>query len=140
MNEEQALARPIGWWLKEADTRLNAAFDLALADTEVDRRGWQVLASLRRGPILRSGLVSTLASFEPPAAIEEIIDRMSARGWIEESVELVRLTPAGEEKQQALAPLVDGVRQQVSAALPEQEYTALVGLLSRLVEAFPPTT
>lgn len=36
---EQALERPIGWWLKEADARLDAAFDRALEGRGVDRRG-----------------------------------------------------------------------------------------------------
>jgi DNA-binding MarR family transcriptional regulator len=139
-SDEQALARPIGWWLKEADTRLKAAFDSALEDTEVDRRGWQILTSLSRGPTRRSDLISALASFDPPAEIDEIIDRMSSRGWVEESAHVARLTATGAAKQEALAPVVDGVRQQVAAALPRPEYTALVGLLSRLVEAFPPAT
>lgn len=140
MSDEQALVRPIGWWLKEADARLNAAFDSALEGTEVDRRGWQILTSLSREPTRRSDLVSTLASFDSAAESEVIIDRMSSRGWIEESADVARLTPTGAAKQEALAPLVNGVRQQVAAALPRPEYTALVGLLSRLVEAFPAAT
>lgn len=140
MSIEHALTPPIGWWLKEADTRLNAAFDSALCGTGVDRRGWQVLTSLSRAPIRRSDLDSTLASFAPPAEIEEIIDRMRSRGWVEESAHGAWLTSPGAAKQEALTPLVDGVRQQVAAALPAPEYTALVGLLSRLVEAFPPAT
>ena len=137
MNNEQP-SRPLGWWLKEADARLDAAFDSALRDTQVDRRGWQVLASLSRGPIHRADLVSTLAAFDPPDVIEEVIDRMSCRGWIEEAADVARLTPAGVEKQAALAQLVDGVRQQVTAALPRSEYAELVALLARLVEALPP--
>ena len=138
MSDEQALNRPIGWWLKEADARLDAAFDSALEHTGVDRRGWQVLASLIRGPARRSDLVSALASFDPPAAIEEMIDRMSARGWIEVEADIARLTQRGVTKQEALVPVVNGVRQQVSSALPGPEYTALVGLLARLVDALPP--
>ena len=91
MSDEQALTRPIGWWLKEADARLDAAFDSALAGTEVDRRGWQVLASLSRGPTRRSDLVNALASFEPPTAIEAIIDRMSSLGWIEQSADIAQI-------------------------------------------------
>jgi len=140
MSDEQALTHPIGWWLKEADARLNAAFDFALQDTGVDRRGWQVLASLSRGPAQRSELVSTFASFDPPAAIEETIDRMNSQGWIEVSADITRLTQRGVEKQEALALVIDGVRQQVSTALPRPEYTALVGLLARLVDALPPAT
>lgn len=138
MTDEPALARPIGWWLKEADTRLNVALDAALAGTGVDRRGWQLLTSLSRQSSRRADLVGTLASFDPPAAIEEILDRLSSRGWIEDSTDVVRLTPTGAAKREALVPLVDGVREQVAAALPGPEYTVLVGLLSRLVEAFPP--
>lgn len=42
MNGEQVvLRRPIGWWLKEADARLEAAFDNALAGQDVDPRGWR---------------------------------------------------------------------------------------------------
>lgn len=140
MSNEQALTRPIGWWLKEADTRLNAAFDSALQGTEVDRQGWQILTSLSRGPTRRSDLVSALSSFDPPAEVDQIIDRMSSRGWVEEVAHVARLTATGAAKQEALAPMVDRVRQQVAAALPRQEYTALVELLSRLVEAFPPAT
>lgn len=132
MSDEQVLTRPIGWWLKEADARLNAGFDLALDGTGVNRRGWQILSSLSRGPTRRSDLVSAFASFDPPAEIEEILDQMSARGWVDESAHVARLTTTGAAKQGALAPAVDGVRQQVAAALPPTEYTALVGLLSRL--------
>lgn len=140
MGEEQAVTRPIGWWLKEADTRLNAAFDSALEGTEVDRRGWQVLSALSRGTARRSDLVSTLASFGAPAAVEEIVERMRSRGWIEGPAHAIRLTPAGAAQQEALVPVVDGVRKQVAVALPPPEYLTLVGLLSRLVEALPQAT
>ena len=46
MTNMQAMSRPVGWWLKEADARLDAAFDRTLAGRDVDRRGWQVLATL----------------------------------------------------------------------------------------------
>ncbi len=138
MSGEQALTRPIGWWLKEADARLDAAFDSALEGTGVDRRGWQVLASLRGGPARRADLVSTLALFDPPAIVEEVVDRLRSLGWIEESADLVMLTRAGTGQHEALAPLVEGVRQQVTAALPHEDYIALVGLLARLVTALRP--
>lgn len=135
---EQALTRPIGWWLKEADARLDAAFDAVLESTNVDRRGWQVLASLSRGPTPRAQLVNALASFDPPSVVDEVIDALSSRGWIEDAADSLRLTPAGVSQHAGLAPLVDGVREQVNAALSHHEYVALVGLLSRLVAALAP--
>lgn len=136
---EQALARPIGWWLKEADARIDAAFDAALESTDIDRRGWQVLASLSRGPTPRAQLVDALASFDSPVVVESVIADLSSRGWIEDAADSLRLTPAGLHQHAEQAPLVDGVRGLIAAALSQDEYVVLVGLLSRLVDALPPT-
>jgi len=46
MDDEQVLQRPIGRWLKKADSRINAAFTAALREQDVDRRGSQVAAAL----------------------------------------------------------------------------------------------
>jgi DNA-binding MarR family transcriptional regulator len=137
---EQALPRPIGWWLKEADARIDAAFDAALDSTAVDRRGWQVLASLSRAPTPRSQLVEALTSFDSPAAVDAVIADLSSRRWIEDADDSLRLTAAGRHQHAALAPLVDGVRAQVAATLSPDEYIALVSLLSRLVEGLAPRT
>jgi hypothetical protein len=39
MNDDEVLARPVGWWLEEADARINGAFDRALEGSAVTRRG-----------------------------------------------------------------------------------------------------
>jgi hypothetical protein len=44
------MARPIGWWLKEADARIDAAFDRVLEGFHTVRRSWQVLSSSARRP------------------------------------------------------------------------------------------
>jgi len=83
-------------------------------------------------------LVTALASFDPPAVVEEVVGRLNSRGWIEDSAHVVLLTQAGVEQHERLGPRVNRVRQQVAVALPQDEYIALVGLLSRLVTALPP--
>ena len=112
MSVVRASTRPIGWWLKEADSRLDAAFDSALEGTYVDRRSWQVLASLSRGSTRRVELVTTLASFDPPAVVEEVVARLSSRGWIEESADLV---PADSGGCQAARPPGPAGRQRAAA-------------------------
>jgi len=129
----QQRRRPVGWWLKEADRRLDDAFERALQGPEVDRRGWQVLATLAGGPTTPSGLAGSLASFDSSAVVGDVVARLRAQGWVEESGGLLRLTRDGEREHATLAPLVEGVRQQVAAALPPDDYVALVGLLERLV-------
>lgn len=130
---DEALSRPIGWWLKEADSRLDAAFDSRLQGRNVDRRGWQVLASLARRPTSRSDLVNSLTAFDAPETIEGVVDDLMSRAWVEESGGLLRLTSDGEREQAALQSLVDDVRRQVAAALAEDDYVTLIRLLERLI-------
>ena len=135
VTDEQALTRPIGWWLKEADARLDAAFDRALHGAGADRRGWQVLSSLGRRPMSSAELVAALAPFDPADAVQAVVDDLQAREWVEEADGLLRLTAEGARQQTALAPLVAEVRRRVSSALPEEDYGTLVRLLARLTQA-----
>ena len=85
MTEKQALSRPIGRWLKEAAARLDAAFERSLKGSNVDRRGWQLLASLARRPTPRAELVSSLAAFDSPTALDSALSHLISNGWIEAS-------------------------------------------------------
>ena len=138
VSDAQASTRPVGWWLKEADALLDASFGSALADTGVDRRGWQVLASLARGSQREADLVDTLGSFDPPDVLREVIESIQRRQWVEESEAGLSLTPAGLELHRTLTPRVAAVRQRVSAALPTDDYLLLTSLLARLVTALRP--
>jgi DNA-binding PadR family transcriptional regulator len=135
MTDAQALSRPIGWWLKEADARLDAAFDRQLAGRDCDRRGWQLLSCLARRPTSREEVIASLAAFDPPATIEAALNGLQSAGWVEDSAGLLRLTPEGERERSELAVLVGSVRAQVAAALPQDDYTRLIELLARLISA-----
>lgn len=131
------MKRPVGWWLKEADARLDAAFDACFSARGADRRSWQVLATLARSPAPRTDVIASLASFDEPAVIEGVVDELERRGWVDISGGTLRLTQAGADEQAALIPLVERVRHQVATALPEDDYVKLVRLLARLVDGLP---
>lgn len=99
-----------------------------------------MLTSLSQRPRQRKQLITALASFDSSVVVEEVIGRVVSHDWIEESGDVVLLTDAGARQRDALAPLVDLVRQHVTAALPAQEYTALVDLLARLVNGLHAAT
>ncbi|MBJ2121529.1 hypothetical protein I6N91_11125 [Arthrobacter sp. MSA 4-2] len=126
--------RPIGWWLKEADRRLDGAFDRALEGHGSDRRTWQVLASLARRPESPARLVDLLSPFDPPAVISGVIADLTERGLVEEAAGLLRLTEAGRHVHKALSGPVADVRRQVSESLPGGDYSTLLRLLGRLTE------
>lgn len=137
MSSDEVLKRPVRWWLKEADARLDAAFDTFLSTRGADRRSWQVLATLARSPAPRTDVIASLTSFDEPAVIEDVVDKLERRGWVDISDGTLRLTQAGAAEQAALAPLVERVRHQVATALPKDDYVELVRLLARLVDGLP---
>jgi hypothetical protein len=84
----------------------------------------------------RQEVVTALASFDEPAVVEAVIDDLLGRGWVAETNDLLRATPAGGHEQEAVAPLVEDIRGRVAAALPQDDYATLVRLLASLVAAF----
>lgn len=142
-----ALRRPIGWWLKEADAQLDAAFDRALDETPVNRRGWQVLSSIARRAGGEADLAEALAAFESPVAVHDILTDFVSRGWVTSVEDELCLTEEGSRQYAAITPLVTQVRQLVGAALPPDDYVELVRLLQRLTDGLrvndlerPPST
>jgi hypothetical protein len=133
-----ALQRPIGWWLKEADARLDAAFARELAEFGVDRRAWQVLASLADGARTRDELAAALAAFDASDAVDRVVDQLTRDGWVAESDAGLRLTSEGVARRRELAARVGTIRDRVRDALPGDDYVTLVRLLQRLVERFEP--
>lgn len=134
-DEDQGLDRPIGWWLKEADRRLNAAFDSALDGVPFDRRTWQVLSSLARQPCGEDDMIAVLTPFDRPDLVRGVLADLRSRGWIEDGTDGLSLTKEGASQHAAVAPRIDHVRRQVSDALPGQEYMTLIQLLKRVTDA-----
>jgi hypothetical protein len=134
-DEGQGLARPIGWYLKEADNRLNAAFDRALDEMPVDRRAWQVLSSLARRTCSEADLVAALEAFDQSDVVYGVVSDLRLRGWVDDGVDGLCLTKEGARQHAAIAPRIDRVRQQVSDALPREDYLTLIQLLKRLTDA-----
>ena len=134
MTKQREPARPLGWWLKEADARLDDAFDRAFATVGRTRREWQVLNTLAARPTARDDLAAALSAFSPPGEVHAVLDDLTARGEVTATDGTLGLTAAGAGAQAQLASLVAQVRQRVGAALPPDDYVTLVGLLERLVE------
>ena len=129
------LRRPIGWWLKEADAALDAAFETAVGGhAGPGRRGWQVLTTLAAGPTGRSQVAAALARFDDAGAIDALVDDLVHRGWIVDGDPLM-LTERGRDVETSLADRVGAVRRRVADALPDGDYDTLVQLLARLVAA-----
>ncbi|RLK60242.1 hypothetical protein CLV68_0743 [Actinokineospora cianjurensis] len=105
--------RPIGYWVKELDGRLERGFERELGD--VTRREWQVL----------NALPGDTGPFDGAEALRSV----RQRGWVEGD----RLTPDGERARAELGARVARVRQAVTDGISEEDYLTTVRTLERMV-------
>jgi hypothetical protein len=157
------MTRPLGYWIKEIDRRIEADFERLLADEALTRRHWQVLTTLAE---LRAGtlpeLDAALAPFTP--TVRPQLNELIHRGWAAESPAAtgppartlspgraespgpvsgrpggaIELTVAGRAAHERVAERVRAFRAQVTAGLSEQDYTTLVTLLERVAGNLTP--
>ena len=132
MTEQSAERRPIGWWLKTADARIEQAFEDAFESQSITRRDWQVLESVARAPMLESDLLRTLEAF---AGAQDAVDDLRRRGLLADGGDgVLTLTGAGQGAHGRATAGVATVRSAVTAALPAENYATLLQLLADLVD------
>ncbi|GAA2630611.1 MarR family winged helix-turn-helix transcriptional regulator [Dactylosporangium fulvum] len=113
------MSKPIGYWLKELDGRIEAAFAAVFAAEGLQRRHWQVLNGLGPAdPFFGPG--------ERPYA--EVAGDLVARGWMTPD----GLTEAGTAARDRIAAEVARLRQRVGAGVPDEDYLTTVRTLERM--------
>ncbi|MEU8615997.1 hypothetical protein AB0C29_49245, partial [Actinoplanes sp. NPDC048791] len=75
--------RPLGYWVKEIDRRIEAEFDRLMADEELTRRHWQILTTLAQADTSRAELDTALAPFAPTVRAQ--VDDLIRRAWVTET-------------------------------------------------------
>lgn len=124
--------RPIGWWLKTADDRIEQAFEDVFDSQSITRREWQVLEPVSRASVPESELLRNLEAF---TGAQGAVDELRRRGLLASGVDgVLTLTDAGHATHDSAAASVETVRSVVSAALPGENYATLTRLLADLVD------
>jgi DNA-binding MarR family transcriptional regulator len=125
---------PVGYWLKHLDGLLEQAFDHVLARHGVRRRHWQVLTTLRGGPVTRAGIAEALLPFWIAASVTQtdVVDDLVRRGWASFDADAYALTPEGEAAHVAVEAEVAGLRRVLVEGLTAEEYHAVVDALARM--------
>jgi len=138
MTQQSAERRPVGWWLKTADARIEQAFADALERQSITRREWQVLEPVSRAPVPESELLQELEAF---AGAQDAVDELRRRGLLANGVDgVLTWTDAGHVTHGRAAAGVATVRGAVSAALPGENYATLLRLLADLVDGLERTS
>jgi len=137
VTEQSAERRPIGWWLKTADARIEQAFEDAFEGQSITRREWQVLEPVSSTPLPESELLHKLQAF---AGAQDAVDELRRRGLLAKGADgVLTLTDAGQVTHGRAAAGVATVRSADRAALPEDNYATLLRLLADLIDGLDRT-
>ena len=132
--------RPIGYWLKRADTLLTEQIDKAQAANGVSRFDWQVLNMLNEmGSASKERIFESMLAFVDAPGVDEIVTRLVGRGWAEQSeiskqgtVEF-QLTEENRRRHGVILATQKEVRQRAMQGISEEEYTTVIRVLKRIV-------
>jgi len=136
---DQDIAKPIGYWLKQADNVLTEHIDRVLSENGFTRSRWQVLNTVyQAGTITRASLFDTVQTFIDACQLDEIIREFVEEGWLvafggSNGAQLT-LTDAGIAKREAVFELQSGVRRRAMKGIAEQEYATVIDVLERMVK------
>lgn len=129
--------RPLGYWIKEIDRRIEADFGRLFAEEGLSRRYWQILDTVARADISPGELDAALTPFAP--TVRPQLDDLIHRGWVAEPrAGVVAITAAGRAAHDRVAGRVRSLRARVAEGLSEQEYATLVTLLERVAGNLTP--
>jgi DNA-binding MarR family transcriptional regulator len=136
---DQDIAKPIGYWLKQADNVLTEHIDRVLSENGFTRSRWQVLNTVyQAGTITRASLFDTVQTFIDARQLDEIIREFVEEGWLVAfgggNGAQLTLADAGIAKREAVFELQSGVRRRAMKGIAEQEYAKVIDVLERMVK------
>jgi hypothetical protein len=136
--------KPIGYWLKELDRRIEQTLDRALAGEGVTRRDWQVLNALEPEPAARDEVLDKLRPFwgEDAAAPDAVLDGLIDRGWaLLDANHRYSLAPEGESARALLLERITQLRTAIADGVTPEQYNTTIDTLARMasnLEALEP--
>ena len=129
--------KPIGYWLKELDRRIEETLDRALAGEDVTRRDWQVLNALGPAPTPREAVVETLRPFWGVEAVDPdaVLEALVVRGWaLHDPADRYLLSPEGEAARAGLLERVKELRGAIADGVTPEQYNTTIDTLRRMAE------
>lgn len=138
--------RPIGYWLKLVDRRIDEQFASTLEEHGVTRRQWQLLNVLSRGDATVQHLDAAVAPFlvddpartdpttgEPaPESSAEHLTELIDSGWVDATSTGYHLTERGATAFERLEQVVATQRSLMLDGLTQDQYDATLTVLERM--------
>jgi|GEM_PF-581118 len=129
------LNRPIGFWIRSADSSLTSGIDRLHRDLGLSREDWQVLNTLVEAGG-RSSLEALLEAFAPMLSDEEMrntLNGLKRRRLIANGRTALKITVRGFELHRRVQERQLAFRKRVTEGISEADYAIAVVVLAKLV-------
>lgn len=128
--------RMIGFRLKRLDQLIETTFDQLLGKAGLDRREWQTLNTISRGPADEAQLTDALRPFWEANGekISDVLGTLTTRGWLHRDADSrYTLTPAGQTAHRTAMTEVGSLRERMTEGVSAQEFTQMMDVLHRMI-------
>jgi DNA-binding PadR family transcriptional regulator len=126
--------RPIGFWLKLLDRRLDAGLDAVLIGVGLTRRHWQVCNVLHGRPASVAEVDEAVQPFldaqEPSLA--PVLDQLVSDGWAQRDGTRFELSAAGVARFDRVLDRVSAFRRSAIEGIADDEYNVAISVLERM--------
>ncbi|WP_212005203.1 MarR family winged helix-turn-helix transcriptional regulator [Chitinophaga sp. HK235] len=127
--------KPIGWYLKEADSLITATFNSTFESMDLTRFHWQVLKNIStHGSISLNEYYPQVARFITPETLQEIVDMLTTRGWITFQDNICRFTHTGAEAFADMAARQQKVQEKMLEGTRPEDYTHTILFLDKIIQ------
>ncbi|NML40290.1 winged helix-turn-helix transcriptional regulator [Chitinophaga sp. G-6-1-13] len=133
--------KPIGWYLKEADSLITSAFGNAFECFGLTRFHWQLLKNIAdNGEIYTKDYYPQVARFITPETFQAIIATLQTRDWISVHNDTCRFTASGADVFAEIEERQKHVREKMLEGTDPEDYAHTILFLDKVIQnlrAFP---
>ncbi|QJB32227.1 hypothetical protein HF324_12765 [Chitinophaga oryzae] len=127
--------KPIGWYLKEADSLITAAFNNAFESLGLTRFHWQLLRNIAdNGEIYTKDYYPQVARFITPETFRAIITSLTDRDWISVHNDICRFTASGADVFASIEERQKHIRDKMLEGTDPEDYAHTVLFLDRIIQ------
>jgi hypothetical protein len=127
--------RPIGFWLKLVDAKIDEQFASTLEEHGVTRRQWQLLNVLQQEPATEEQLDAAVAPFlsaEQGESSAEHLAELVDSGWVQLAGGRYELVERGRSALGRLSTVVAAQRTLATEGLTQQQYDDTLAVLETM--------
>lgn len=128
-------SKPIGWYLKEADSLITAAFGNAFESFGLTRFHWQLLRNIAdNGEVYTKAYYPQVARFITPETFQTIITSLQDRDWISVHNDACRFTVSGAGAFAEIEERQKHIREKMLEGTYPEDYAHTILFLDRIIQ------